>query len=69
MTIQRCLRIGSWNFQGLRSDRKALEIDQVLFKNHIAIVGSQESWELDISIIYVLGYKWFGMVKLGRVSR
>ena len=56
----RGLRIGTWNFQGLCSDRKALEIGEVLSKNHIDIIGGQESWELDNSKIYVPGYKWFG---------
>ena len=57
---QRGLRIGTWNFQGLCNERKALEIGEVLSKNYIDIVGGQESWELDNSKIYVPGYKWFG---------
>ena len=57
---RRGLRIGTWNFQGLCSDRKALEIGEVLSKNHIDIIGGQESWELDSSKINVPGYKWFG---------
>ena len=36
-------RIGTWNFQGLCSHRKALEIGKVLSKIHIDIVGCQES--------------------------
>ena len=56
----RGLRIGTWNFQGLCSDRKALEIGEVLSKNHIDIIGGQESWELNSSKIYVPGNKWFG---------
>ena len=56
----RGLRIGTWNFQGLCSGRKALEIGEVLAKNRIDIVGGQESWELGSSKIYVPGYKWFG---------
>ena len=47
----RGLRIGTWNFQGLCSDRKALEIGEVLSKNHIDVIGGQESWELDSSKI------------------
>ena len=62
---QRGLRIGTWNFQGLCSDRKALEIGEVLSKNRIDIVGGQESWELDNSKIYVPGYKWFGKPREG----
>ena len=38
---QRGLRIGTWNFQVLCSDRKALEIGEVLSKNHIDIIGVQ----------------------------
>ena len=56
----RGLRTGTWNFQGLCSDKNALEIGEVLSKNHIDIIGGQESWELDNSKIYVPGYKWFG---------
>ena len=59
---QRGLRIGTWNFQGLYSDRKVLEVGEVLPEIHLDIVGSQESWELDTcnSKIYVSGCKWFG---------
>ena len=35
---QRSSRIGTWNFQGLCCDRKALEIGEVVYKNHIDIV-------------------------------
>ena len=56
----RGLRIGTWNFQGLCSDRKALEIGEILSKNHIDIIGGQESWELDSSNIYMPSYKWLG---------
>ena len=56
-------RIGTWNFQGLCSDRKALEIGEVLSKNHIDIIGGQESWEIDNSKIYVPGYKRFGKLR------
>ena len=56
----RGLRIGTWNFQGLCSDRKALEIGAVLAKNHIDMIGGQESWELEHSKIFVPGYKCFG---------
>ena len=62
---QRGLRIGTWNFQGLCSDRKALEVGEVLSKNHIDILGGQESWEVDSSEISVPGYKWVGRPRLG----
>ena len=54
------LRIGTWNFQGLCRDRKALEIGEVLAENHIDIIGGQESWELESSKIIESGCKWFG---------
>ena len=56
------LRIGTWNFQGLCTDRKALEIGKVLSKNHIDIIGGQESWKLKIipRFTCLRGYKWFG---------
>ena len=56
----RGLRICTWNFQRLCSDRKALGIGEVLSKNHTDIIGSQESWELGNSKIYVPGDEWFG---------
>ena len=61
----RCLRIGAWNFRGLCSDRKALEIGEVLSKSHIGIIGGQESWEVDTcnSKIYVPGFRWFGKLR------
>ena len=38
----RGLRFGTWNFQGLCSDRKALEIGEVLSKNKSdSIVGEE----------------------------
>ena len=49
---QRGLRIGTLNFHGLGDDRKALEVGELLYKNHIDITGGQESWELDNSKIY-----------------
>ena len=61
----RGLRIGAWNFQGLCSNRKALEKGEVLAKNHIDIIGGQESWELDTSKIFVPGYELFGKPREG----
>ena len=51
------LWIGTWNFQGLCSERKALERGEVLSKNHIDIIGGQECWELNNSNFYVHGYR------------
>ena len=36
---QRELRIGTWNFQALCNDGKALELGEILHKNHIDIIG------------------------------
>ena len=47
-------------FQGLCNDRKALEIGEVLSKNHIYIVGGQENWEVENSKVCVLGYACYG---------
>ena len=60
------LRIGTWNFQGLCNDRKALEIGDVLRKIHVDIIGSQESWELESSKFLCLhAHKWFGKPREG----
>ena len=37
------IRIGTWNFQCLCNDRKALEINKLLSKNHIDIVGGKKA--------------------------
>ena len=58
-------RVGTWNFQALCSDSKALEIGEILTKNHIDIIGDQESWELESSKILVSGYKWIGKPREG----
>ena len=62
----RGLRIGTWNFQGLCtcSDRKALEIDEVLAKNHIDIIGGQEagSWIVPKFLCLVIN----GLLNLGK---
>ena len=39
------------------SDRKALEISEVLINNKVDILGGQESWQSDNSKIDVPGYK------------
>ena len=38
----RGIRIGTWNFHGLRNNRKALEMGEDLAKNHTDILGGQE---------------------------
>ena len=51
---RRRLRVATWNFSGLGSERKQKEIGELLTKN------SQESWEREDTRIEVEGYKWFG---------
>ena len=51
------LRVGTWNFSGLCSERKQGELLQV---NNIDVVAGQESWEKEDSRINVDEYKWFG---------
>ena len=57
---ERKLRIGTWNFAGLCSERKQKEIGQVLEKLNLDVVAGQESWERDGSVVSVDAYKWFG---------
>ena len=52
------LRVGSWNFSGLCSQRKQKEVSEVLNKLKLDIVAVQESWERKGSVIEVQGYKW-----------
>ena len=54
---QERMRVGTWNFSGLCSERKQGELLQV---NNIDVVAGQESWEKEDSRINVDGYKWFG---------
>ena len=39
------LRVATWIFSGLGSERKQKEIGELLTKNSIDVVASQESWE------------------------
>ena len=54
------LRVGSWNFSGLCSDRKQKEVSKRLNKLRVDIVAGQEFWEREGSVIEVQGYKWLG---------
>ena len=54
---KRKLRVGTWNFSGLCSERKQKEVGELLQVNNIDVVAGQESWEED-SRIDVDGYKW-----------
>ena len=57
---ERRLRVATWNFSGLGSERKQTEIGELLTKNSIDVVAGQESWEREDTRIEVEGYKWFG---------
>ena len=59
---ERKLRVGTWNFSGLCSERKQKEVGELLKVNNIDVVAGQESWENEDSRInvHVDGYKWFG---------
>ena len=48
------MRVATWNFSGLCSERK---VGEVIAKNNIDIVAGEESWQED-SRISVEGYKW-----------
>ena len=41
---ERRLRVATWNFSGLGSERKQ-EIKELLTENSIDLVAGQESWE------------------------
>ena len=53
---ERKLRVATWNFSGLCSDRKQKEIGELLAKHNDVVVG-QESWEKEETRIHVEGYK------------
>ena len=54
------LRVGSWNFSGLCSQREQKEVSEVLNKLKLDIVAVQKSWERKGSVLEVQGYKWLG---------
>lgn len=57
---ERRLRVATWNFSGLCSDRKQKEVEELLHKLNLDVVAGQESWEKEGTIVSVEGYKWFG---------
>ena len=61
----RKVRVATWNFSGICSQRKQKEVAGVLKKNNVDICAGQESWEKEESNIYVDGYKWFGNPRQG----
>ena len=66
---ERRLRVATWNFSGLCSERKQKEVGELLAKNNIDIVAGQESWEKEDSRINVEGYKWFGKPRSNQNSQ
>ena len=49
------LRVATWNFSGLSSERKQKEVDELLAKNNIDVVAGQESLERGDTRIEVEG--------------
>ena len=66
---ERRLRVATWDFSGLGSERKQNEIGELLTKNSIDVVAGQESWEREDTRIEVEGYKWFGKPRSNQNSR
>ena len=56
----RKLKVATWNFSGMCSERKQKEVAEILSRLNIDIVAGQESWERAGKNIVVDGYKWFG---------
>ena len=56
----RKLKVTTWNFSGLCSERKQKEVDEILSRLNIDLVARQESWEREGKNFVVDGYKWFG---------
>ena len=56
--IARKLKIATWNFAGLCSERKQKEISEVLNRVKADIVAGQETWERKDKVVNVDGYKW-----------
>ena len=65
---ERKLRLATWNFSGLCSDRKQKEIVELLVKHNLDVVAGQESWEKEDTRIDVEGYKWFGKPRIKQNS-
>ena len=65
----RRLRVATWNFSGLGSERKQKEVGELLDRNNIDVVAGQESWEKEDTRIDVEGYKWFGKPRVSQNSQ
>ena len=59
------VRVATWNFPGICSQRKQKEIAGVLKKNNIDVYAGQESWKKEENKVPVDGYKWFGKPRQG----
>ena len=59
---ERKLRVATWNFSGLGSERKQKEVEELLAKNNIDVVAGQESWEREDTRIEVEDYKWKAVI-------
>ena len=64
---ERKLRLATWKFSGLCSDRKQ-DIGEFLAKHNLDVVAGQESWEKEETRIDVEGYKWFGKPRIKQNS-
>ena len=61
---ERKLRLVTWNFSGLCSDRKQKEIGELLAKHNLDVAADQESWEKEETRRDVEGYKCFGKPRI-----
>ena len=62
------MKVATWNFSGLRSDRKQKEIGELLVKHNLDVVAGQESWEKEETRTHIEGYKWFGKPRINQNS-
>ena len=60
----RFARKATWNFAGLCSERKQMEISEVLNRVKVDIVAGQETWERKDKVVNVDGYKWFVLIRI-----
>ena len=65
----RKLKIATWNFAGLCSERKQKKVSEVLNRVKVDIVAGQETWERKDKVVNVDGYKWFGKPRIDQNSR
>ena len=65
---ERRLRVATWNFSVLCSDRKQKEVGELLVKHNLDVVAGQESWEKEETRIDVEAYKWFGKPRIKQNS-